>query len=25
VRVVPPLVITDDELAEGVQILNEVL
>lgn len=25
VRVVPPLVIGDDELAEGVQILNEVL
>ncbi|HKP77396.1 MAG TPA: acetylornithine/succinylornithine family transaminase [Longimicrobiaceae bacterium] len=25
VRVVPPLVITDDELSEGVQILNEVL
>jgi len=25
VRVVPPLVITDDELAEGVQILDEVL
>jgi acetylornithine/succinyldiaminopimelate/putrescine aminotransferase len=25
VRVVPPLVIGDDELAEGVEILNEVL